>query len=105
VATRSLARLGFLIEGLRTGDPGVLAVAGGDEMHEAPRATLSPLTGRLIRAATEAGAFHAAWSGAGPTAIAFVDEQGCPEVEQAMQVILGEDGEVRCLDVATEGWR
>ena len=104
-ATRNLARLGFLIEGLRTGDAAALAIAGGDEMHEAPRASLSPLTGELMRAARSAGAFHAAWSGAGPTAIAFVDEEGCPDVELAMRTVLGDGGEVRCLDVAIDGWR
>lgn len=104
-ATRNLARLGFLIEGLRTGDPEALREAGGDEMHEAPRATLSPITGSLMDAARGAGAFHAAWSGAGPTAIAIVDEAGCPAVERAMERLLGEDGVVRCLDVAAEGWR
>jgi homoserine kinase len=104
-ATRNLARIGFLIEGLRTGDAEVLSVAGGDEMHEAPRAQLSPVTGRLIDAALDAGAFHAAWSGAGPTAIAFVDEAGCVAVEAAMAAVLDADGDVRCLDVATTGWR
>ena len=82
----------------------MLAVAGGDEMHEAPRADLSPVTGKLMAAAREAGAFHAAWSGAGPSAIAFVDETGCEAVEQAMRSILGSNGEVRCLDVASRGW-
>jgi len=103
-ATRSLARLGFLIEGLRTGDRDALGVAGGDEMHEAPRAKLSPITGELIDASRDAGAFHAAWSGAGPTVIAFVDEAGCDAVEQAMHSVLGANGDVRCLDVASHGW-
>ena len=104
-ATRNLGRLGFLIEGLRTGDPGALRVAAGDEMHEAPRAELSPITGTLMDAARSAGAFHAAWSGAGPTAIAIVDDDGRPAVEQAMERVLGEDGVVRCLETATDGWR
>ena len=103
-ATRNLARFGFLIEGLRTGDPAVLSVAAGDEMHEAPRAALSAITGSLMDAARRAGAFHAAWSGAGPTAIAIVDEAGCPAVERAMELVLGEDGVVRCLEVAAQGW-
>ncbi|MDJ0962154.1 MAG: hypothetical protein QNJ88_15990 [Acidimicrobiia bacterium] len=104
-ATRNLARLGFLIEGLRTGDPAVLQSAAGDEMHEAPRARLSPITGSLMRAAREAGAFHTAWSGAGPTAIAIVDADGCVAVERAMERVLGEDGVVRCLEPALDGWR
>jgi homoserine kinase len=104
-ATRNLARLGFLVEGLRTGDPTALRVAGGDEMHEAPRASLSPVTGRLMDAARRAGAFHAAWSGAGPTAIAFVDEPGTAAVEAAMRHELDGQGEVRRLQIDTLGWQ
>jgi homoserine kinase len=104
-ATRNLARVGFLIEGLRTGDPVALRVAGGDEMHEALRASLSPITGRLMDAARRAGAFHAAWSGAGPTAIAFVDDAGTLAVEEAMRRELEGAGDVRRLEIATSGWQ
>jgi homoserine kinase len=104
-AARSLARVVFLVDGLRTGDPVALGAAGGDELHEEPRHELSPVTGRLMDAARRAGAYHSAWSGAGPSAIAFAPNHACDDVEAAMADVLAGDGEVRCLDVAAEGWR
>lgn len=104
-AARSVARVAMLLVGLRTGDPEALRTAAGDELHEAPRAGLSPLTAELIAAAYEAGAFHAAWSGAGPAALAIVDEAGVHAVSQAMKERLGDSGTVQRLAVATDGWR
>jgi homoserine kinase len=72
VAARTAARLAFLVEGLRTGDPGLLREAAGDELHEARRSDLSPGTAALVAAARQAGAVHASWSGAGPSALALV---------------------------------
>ncbi len=103
VASRSLARLAFLIEGLRTANPGALAEAGGDELHEAPRSELSPITGELMAAARGAGALHAAWSGAGPTAIAFTTAERRGRVIGAMANVLGPGGEVLALAVDSEG--
>ncbi len=104
-AARSLARIAFLIEGIRTGDPAVLASAGGDEMHEQPRHSLSPVTGEMMQAARQAGAYHAAWSGAGPSALALAPEPACDGVQQAMEKVLDGTGEVVCLDVDYDGWR
>jgi homoserine kinase len=104
VAVRTAARLAFLVEGLRTGDPSLLAAAGGDELHEARRAHLSPLTGRLIEAAREAGALHAAWSGAGPSAVAFVTQEHRASVAAAFEEVLaGEGGKVLEPAIDTEG--
>lgn len=72
VMIRSLARMAALTAGLTTGDPGMLAAAHGDEVHEAPRKDLSPEVGELIDVARRAGALHAARSGAGPSVVAFV---------------------------------
>ena len=58
-----------------------------------------------MESARAAGAGHAAWSGAGPTAIAFTSVEACADVEAALADVLGGAGEVRCLDVASEGWR
>ena len=104
-AARSLARVVFLVDGLRTADPVALGVAGGDELHEEPRHDLSPVTARLMNAARGAGALHAAWSGAGPSAIAFASTPACDDVEAAMSEALDGAGKVMCLDVAAEGWR
>jgi homoserine kinase len=94
-AARTAARIAFLVEGLRRGDPGLLAEAAGDELHEKRRAHLSPLTGRLVAAAREAGAAHAAWSGAGPSALALVSGETVEAVRAAwMETLAGEGGTV-----------
>lgn len=85
VVIRSLARVAALTAGLITGDPGMLAAAHGDEIHEAPRAHLSPEVGRLIEVARRAGAFHAARSGAGPSVVAFVALEGVAAVSHAFR--------------------
>jgi homoserine kinase len=64
---------------------------------------LSPVTGSLIEAALAAGAMHAAWSGAGPTAIAFTTAEEADAVVQAMTGALGDNGEVMILGVDYEG--
>lgn len=102
VVVRSLARLTALLEGLRSGDAGVLAAASWDELHEAPRARLNPAADGLIAAARNAGAPHAAWSGAGPSVIAFVDAARVAEVAAALQATM-DVGEVRVMDVDTTG--
>jgi homoserine kinase len=92
VAARTAARLAFLIEGLRTGDPALLAEAAGDELHETRRAHLSPLTGALVDAARAAGALHAAWSGAGPSAVAFASGASVEQVAEAWRAVLEPGG-------------
>lgn len=102
-AARNVARAAFLIEGLRTGDGSVLSKACGDEIHETHRADLSPLTGEMMRAAIAAGAYHSAWSGAGPTAIAVAHDPA--PVVAALEKTLGERGRAVVLDVTQDGWR
>ena len=102
---RNLGRLAFLIEGLRTGHDATLSHASGDELHELPRASLSPITGELMEAARMAGAVHTAWSGAGPTAIAFTKAGSKGRVIGAMAEVLGPTGEVLALDIDTDGLR
>lgn len=102
---RSLARFGFLLRGLETGDPALLARARGDEVHEAPRASLSPITGELIEVALKGGALHASWSGAGPTVLAIAHRESVAEVQATLEKAIEGRGEVWPLQVATEGWR
>ena len=103
LAARSVARAVFLVEGLRTGDVEALRVARGDELHEGPRAGLSPLTTGLVAAALDAGAVHAAWSGAGPAALALATEDRLDAVSDAFLRVLGPVGEVRRLHVDEAG--
>lgn len=100
---RSLSRLLALVEGLRTGDAELLATASGDELHEAPRASLHPRAGELMAAARAAGAAHAAWSGAGPSIIAFTTEASLPAVAAALGSVPDLPCDVRELAVARQG--
>jgi homoserine kinase len=94
-----------LFDGLSTGHAEALAAAAGDELHELPRRDLSPVTHDLIAVAVGAGARHASWSGAGPTAIAFTTRDTEGAVRRAMQEVLGDAGGVETLAIAEEGWR
>jgi len=104
VAARTVARVVMLVDGLRTGDAATLAAAGGDELHEAPRHDLSPITRQLMESARSAGALHAAWSGAGPSVIAFATPAVRDAVADAMRHRLADGGEVAVLQVAERGW-
>jgi homoserine kinase len=103
VAVRSMQRLAFLIAGLATGNKQTLDHAAGDELHEEPRAHLSPITGELIAAARKGGAVHACWSGAGPTALAFVPSNATGRVIGSMSGVLGDRGDVLTLPVDRRG--
>ncbi len=102
---RSMARFGFLLRGLQSGDADLLSRARGDEIHEAPRAALSPTTGALIAGALAAGALHACWSGAGPSALAITAVETVEAVTAAMEKVLDGAGRVQQLSIAGEGWR
>lgn len=102
---RSMSRLIALLEGLRMGDEDVLAEAGGDELHEAPRADLHPLAGELIADARDAGAAHACWSGAGPTVLAITTGERVDAVVEACTRRLDGNGDVWVLPVAADGLR
>jgi len=84
VAVRSLGRMGALVAGLLTGDPVLLDMAAGDELHEEPRGGIRPEVSRLIEVARRAGAWHAAWSGAGPSVIALVESKMAGRVAAAL---------------------
>lgn len=85
VVIRSVARTVALTAGLITGDPGLLAAAHGDELHEAPRDAMSPEVGKLIDVAKRAGALHAARSGAGPAVVAIATGQAADQVAAAFR--------------------
>ncbi|MEN8040116.1 MAG: hypothetical protein ABFR95_01310 [Actinomycetota bacterium] len=103
VASRTINRLSFLLAGLIDGDTDALGHAGGDEIHEVPRAELSPVSGELMDAARAGGAAHACWSGAGPTVIAFTTKESRGRVIGAMGGVLGHHGEVLALKVDYDG--
>ena len=103
VAVRTAGRVAALVEGLRTADAEAFAAAMGDEMHEVPRRDLSPVTAAMVAAARGAGALHAAWSGAGPSAVALTTDATAGPVAEALGELLGSDGDVLRLDVDHDG--
>ena len=103
VAARTAARLAFLLEGLRTADADLLAEAAGDELHEARRSRLSPVTGALIEAARGAGAAHASWSGAGPSVLALATTKTRDAVVFALERTMAGAGRVIEPEIATTG--
>lgn len=105
VAVRTAARIAFLVEGMRTADPEAFREAAGDEIHEAPRRHLSPVSHHLAIAARAAGALHAAWSGAGPAVLAVCTEERRESVRVAMAEVLGESGQVLSPAIDREGVR
>jgi homoserine kinase len=103
VAVRTAARVAALVEGLRLADPTALAAASGDEMHEPLRDDLSPITAKMIEAARAAGALHAAWSGAGPSAVALGTDRTAAAVARALGDVLGDEGEVLRPEIERTG--
>lgn len=83
VVIRSLGRVSALTAGMITGDPDMLSAAHGDEIHEAPRAHLSPEVGHLMDVARRAGALHAARSGAGPSVLAIATSETADRIAAA----------------------
>lgn len=97
VVSRTLGRIAALIEGLRTGSAALLRLAGGDELHEAPRAGLNPVVAHLMESARQAGALHVCWSGAGPSVLALTGEELADDVVDALARHVGADGRVLVL--------
>ncbi|MFV9671914.1 MAG: homoserine kinase [Acidimicrobiia bacterium] len=104
-AARNVSRAVLLVEALRTGSPDAFTAAEGDEFHEEARGPLSPITTAMIKAVRDAGALHAAWSGAGPTTLALATDETKGSVIEALSDVLGEAGVVRVLGVDFEGLR
>jgi homoserine kinase len=105
LAIRSTSRMALLVEGLRTADADALRAALGDELHEGPRRALTDLPASLIEAAMGSGAVYAAWSGAGPSVIALVQERELDDVAAALDFVLAGDGATLELEIDREGVR
>lgn len=100
----NLARLPYVIEGLRRGEADLVRWGCDDQWHQPYRASLIPGFHRVIAAGNQAGASAVYLSGAGPTMAAFVDsrEGKAEAVSQAMHQAFKEAGvtaNVRVLDV------
>lgn len=103
VIVSTVARTASLIAGLLAGDSELVRAAGGDEVHEAPRNAFVPEVAKRIRLAVDAGAVHAAWSGAGPSVIAIVESADLDLVVGHLRRALDESVAIRPLEVAVRG--
>lgn len=99
----SVARATSLVAGLLASDIDLIRAAGGDEIHEAPRNAFVPEVAKRIRAAVDAGAVHAAWSGAGPSVIAFVETTDREQVIEHLRSMLEDSVTVTAPAVAVHG--
>lgn len=99
----NLARMPFLIEGLRRGEPELVSQGCDDAFHQPYRAGLIPGFSQVLEAGKRAGAAAVYLSGAGPTVAAFVDRRtGAAEaVSFAMKEAFGGNG-VEALSLALE---
>ena len=110
MAIFNLARLPYVIEGLRRGDQELVALGCDDEWHQPYRASLIPGFGAVMEAGRRAGAAAVYLSGAGPTMAAFVDRrEGISEaVGVAMKEAFASNGvsaTSRTLEVDHSGLR
>lgn len=85
VVTRSLSRISALTAGMMSADPRFLAAAHGDEIHEVARAGLTPEVALTIQRVRNAGAWHSARSGAGPSVIALTSAESVTSVTDAFR--------------------
>ena len=83
-AVDNIARTTLLIYALREGRKDLLKHAMQDHVHQPYRLKLIPGAEAALQAAYDAGAYGAALSGAGPSLIAFGDEN-LEEIGKAMQ--------------------
>jgi len=94
-------RLALLLEGLRTGDAGLLRDGVHDRLHERFRRALVPGADGASAAAIEAGAFAACMSGAGSGLVAIGRAGAMEPVAEALAAPL-EGGRARVVALAAE---
>lgn len=83
-AVENPRRLGFLLEGLRRGDPELLAAGIEDRLHVVHRLALIRGGATGLAAARSAGAWAATVSGSGTALVALGPQSSMPAVAEAM---------------------
>lgn len=83
-ASENPRRLTFLLEGLRSGDPALLAFGGEERLHVRYRLPLLPGAERALAAGRAAGAWLTTLSGAGSGLVALGPRGALEPVAQAM---------------------
>jgi homoserine kinase len=81
----NLAHASALVAAVLKADGALLRVAMRDRLHQPARLRLVPALDDVVRAATDAGAFGAALSGAGPTVLAVAPVRLAARVIAAME--------------------
>ncbi len=84
-AVENARRLPFLLEGLRSADPRLLAIGGEDRLHLVYRLPLIPGAKHALEAARAAGAWLATISGAGSGLVALGPHERIADVAEAME--------------------
>ena len=106
-AVYNLNRTALLVAALAQGRVDLLSVATQDRLHQPYRASLVPGLRSVFQAALDAGAKGVALSGAGPSVIAFVEENAEP-VSVAMEGAFqwaGSDARSIIVGLARDGAR
>jgi homoserine kinase len=102
-AVFNLSRAALLTAALATGNLDVLRHTLDDRLHQPYRAPLVPGLSRVLREASAHGALGAALSGAGPTAIAFVDKTSIagrePELEAFLREAMSASGDGKDVEL------
>ncbi len=98
-AAENPRRLAFLLEGLRTGDPALLAFGSRDALHVPFRLPAIEGGERALQRALEAGACLATLSGSGSALFALAPRASCQDVADAMAAELFE-GTARVLELS-----
>ena len=83
-AVVNLGALTLLLQGLRTGNGGLISDGMHDRLHEPYRWRLIKGGDQVKQAAMDAGAWGCAISGAGPSVLALCEEDKGPAVSRAM---------------------
>jgi homoserine kinase len=105
-AVRAAGKAAALVEGLSTGNEGLLRFALDDVLHVPFRRRLIPGYDPVVAAAIGAGAFGATLSGSGSTMVAVTPREWAQRVGAAMRTAWkshGQNAEVIVSDKAVEG--
>lgn len=104
-AVYNIGRASLLVAALATGQLNVLRLATEDRLHQPYRESLFPAAKKLMAAALDAGALGAFLSGAGPTILAFVRDDGRQVAARMENTALetGTAGRTLVLDICPSG--
>ncbi len=86
-AVENARRLPFLLAGLRSADPRLLAIGGEDRLHMSYRLPLIPAAREALQAAEAEGAWLATISGAGSGLVALGPHERMAAIAEAMETV------------------